>query len=85
MLKIKNNWESLSYFWNNVEIKSVKRIKMGDNIKNFWYDARLKPVVISYNDMGHQHSTHTKELQVYVWPLNGWVTITSKALILEIE
>ena len=85
MLKVKNNWEALSYFWNDTEITSIKRIKMGDDNKSWWYDARLQEVIRSYNDMGHENSVHTKELQVFVWPLNEWVPLTSKAQIIEIE
>jgi hypothetical protein len=84
MLRMKNDWERLSYWWDGKLLDEVTHVEMEGQGK---LRARLRPTTRRYSDHGREHTVETRILEVYVPFLMDWVTLpyASFAKVLSVD
>lgn len=76
MLTIHNDWEYLTYKWNDVKVENISVIRYNHDGRNHDVMAHMRPTEIPYTDMGHHYTAKTNVLEVFIPMLNQWVEVT---------
>lgn len=83
-LTVKNDWMVLTYYWDGLQVDTVRAIFTGEKQQKKVFSARFRMVDRSYSDHGIVQWTRTNIIEVHIPEIDQWVELTNLKMVTEL-